>query len=133
LGNGLLALYKELSIYAEIKDLQKQLDNKSLENYKFVSSRDNLNLLSEIIKHKVKEPKGSSAFSNLMAISAKGRHQIHDKTLLNRLVERKLERARINLKKGLNLEAKKNIEAILNVDPENNEAKELLNRIPIEY
>jgi len=131
LGNGLLALYKELSIHTQIDDLQKKLDDKSLKNYKFVSSGDNLVVLSEIIKNKVKEPK--SAFSNLRAISAEEKHHIHDKNLLNKLVERKLERARINLKKGLYLEAKKNINSILKVDPGNPKARQLLDTVPVEY
>jgi uncharacterized protein HemY len=53
--------------------------------------------------------------------------------LLNRLVSRKLERAKINLERGLYLEAKKNIDSILKVDPNNTEAKQLLNTVPSGY
>jgi len=133
LGKGLLELYKELSIHVQIKNLQQQLDKKSLEGHKFVDSGANLRLLSEIIESKVKKSEGDSAFSYLKAISAEERHHIHNKALISKLVARKLDRARINLKKGLNLEAKKNINAILKVDPENAEAKQLLDSMPIEY
>ena len=132
LGNGLLALYKELSIHLQIKNLQQELDKKSLAGYKFVDSGANLKLLSEIIKNKVERPR-SSAFSYLKDISTEERSHIHNKTLLDKLVARKLDRAKINLKKGLNLEAKKNIDAILKVDPENKEAKVLLSSVPVEY
>ena len=132
LGNGLLALYKELSIHMQIKNLQQELDKKSLAGYKFVDSGANLKLLSEIIKNKVERPRGS-AFSYLKDISTEERSHIHNKTLLDKLVARKLDRAKINLKKGLNLEAKKNIDAILKVDPENKEAKVLLSSVPVEY
>ena len=54
-------------------------------------------------------------------------------TLLSGLVGRKLDRAKINMKKGLFLEAKKNVDAILKVDPDNEEANEILNSIPAEY
>lgn len=133
LGRGLLELYKELSIHVQIKNLQQQLDKKTLEGHKFVDSGANLRLLSEIIKNKVEKSGQDSAFSDLKAISAEERHHIHNKALISKLVARKLDRARINLKKGLNLEAKKNINAILKVDPNNKEALEFLNSMPIEY
>ena len=133
LGNGLLALYKELSIHMQIKNLQQELDKKSLAGYKFVDSGANLKLLSEIIKNKVEKSGEGSAFSYLKDISAGERRHIHNKALLDKMVARKLDRAKINLKKGLNLEAKKNIDAILKVDPENKEAKVLLSSVPVEY
>ena len=120
LGKQLLTLYKDLSVQTQIENLQSQLSKKA-EGYKYISSDDRLKRLSEIIKHSHIEK------SRILMPEKQG------KTLLPRLIERKLDRARVNLKKGLYLEAKKNIEAILKVDPENEEAKELLNTMPVEY
>jgi len=120
LGKQLLTLYKDLSVHTQIENLQSQLSKKAV-GYKYISSDDRLKRLSEIIKTgHIKRP-------SLLRPEKQG------KTLLPRLIERKLDRARVNLKKGLYLEAKKNIEAILRVDSENEEAKELLKGIPIEY
>jgi len=120
LGKQLLTLYKDLSVQTQIENLQSQLSKKA-EAYKYTSSDDRLKRLSEIIETShIKKP-------HLLRPDKKS------KTLLPRLIERKLDRAKVNLKKGLYLEAKKNIEAIIKVDPENEEAKELLNSMPIEY
>jgi len=133
LGNGLLALYKELSIHAQIGNLQQQLAKESTIGYELGGSDDNLKTISEIIKSKIKASEKTSAFSDLMPVSAEEKYVIRNKTLLSRLIARKLERAKINLKKGLYFEAKKNIDFILKVDPENEEAKQLLSSIPLEY
>jgi len=120
LGKQLLTLYKDLSVQTQIENLQSQLSKKAA-GYKYIGSDDRLKRLSEIIKAgHIKRP-------SLLRPEKQG------KTLLPRLIERKLDRARVNLKKGLYLEAKKNIEAILKVDSENEEAKELLNSMPVEY
>ena len=129
LGNGLLALYRDLSIHLQIKKLQEQLAKKSRTSYRYRKST-NLRLLSGIIKRE-KRPEKISPFPNLKTISAETR--LEDKTLLRRLVSRKLERAKINLERGLYLEAKKNIDSILKVDPNNTEAKQLLNSVPSGY
>jgi len=107
LGNGLLALYKELSIHIQIKNLQQQLDKKSLAGYKFVDSGANLKLLSEIIKNKVKKSESDSAFSNLKTISAEERRHIHNKALLDKLVARKLDRTKNKPKKRAQFRGKK--------------------------
>lgn len=134
LGKGLLTLYKELSIQSQISKLQLQLAKKSTQGFKFRSAEDNINLISDIIKTKVKiSEKRLSKFSELGATSPQEGLQVHNKTLLTRLVSRKLDRAKINLKKGLNLEAKKNINAILRVDPDNAEAKQLLADLDLSY
>ena len=134
LGDGLLALYKELSLYSQIIKLQQQLTRKSIQGYKFRDSDDNLKLVSEIIKNKVKASEEKlSQFSDLGATSSEEEKRLHNKTLMTRLIARKLDRAKINLKKGLYLEAKKNINAILKVDPKNAEAKKLLDSMPVEY
>lgn len=129
LGNGLLVLYRDLSIHLQIKDLQEQLAKKSRTSYRYRKST-NLRLLSEIIKRET-SPKKISPLLNLKTISAET--PLEDKTLLSRLVSRKLERAKINLEKGLYLEAKKNIDSILKVDPNNTEAKQLLTSVPSGY
>ena len=134
LGNGLLALYKELSIHSQIKKLQQQLAEDAAKGYRYIGSGGNLKILSEIIKNKVKTSEEKlSKFSDLGAISAQEQQSVHNRTILMRLVARKLDRAKINLKKGLCLEAKKNINGILKVDPDNAEAKQLLDSMPVDY
>jgi len=128
LGNQLLKLYKDLSIHTQIKNLQQQLAKKSIRVYKNINSDRSLSLLAKIIRNKVKASEISS-LHNLRAIPRE-KHSIHNKILLPRLVARKLDRAKINLNRGLHLEAKKNLEAVLRVDPNNVEAKQMLNNIP---
>jgi len=111
LGSKLLKLYKDLSIQSQIKNLQQQLSTNMFSSHQFIDSKDKLKHLSEI--------SSPSDLSN--------------KTFLSRLVARKMERAKINLKKGLFLEAKKNISSILKVDPDNIEAKQMLDGIPTGY
>ena len=89
-----------------------------------------LSKLSAISSKKAEAHEKSSVFSKLSDISQKKR--IHSETLLPRLISRKLDRAKTSLKRGLYLEAKKNINAILKVDPDNAEAKQLLNEVPVE-
>jgi|TARA_B100001964_G_C14232330_1_gene600639 tetratricopeptide (TPR) repeat protein len=89
-----------------------------------------LSKLSAISSKKAEAHEKSSVFSKLSDISQKKR--IHSETLLPRLISRKLDRAKTSLKRGLYLEAKKNINAILKVDPDNLEAKQLLDEVPVE-
>jgi len=112
LGDDMLKLYKDLSIQAQIKDLQQHLSKEA------ISGDDKTGHLSEIIKKRNLERKKTE------------NPGIHSKTLLPRLIARKFDRAKISLKKGLYSEAKRNIEAILKVDPENIEAKQMLSSIP---
>ena len=121
LGNQLLTLYKDLSVQTQIEILQKKLSKKP-SGYKYVSSDDQLKRLSEVIK------KNHIEKSEIIITKDK-----KPNTLLSGLVGRKLDRAKINIKKGLFLEAKKNVDAILKVDPDNEEANEILNSIPAEY
>jgi len=133
IGTRLLSLYKDLSIQTEIKTLKQQLVKKSRLGYG--QSDEKLGNLSEMIENKnLKNAKASEipAFSNPMSVDRK-RHTIQEKTLLSRLIARKLDRAKINLKKGLYFEVKKNLGSVLRVDPENAEAKQMLNSIPVEY
>jgi tetratricopeptide (TPR) repeat protein len=118
LGSNLLGLYKELSIRTQIYELQDQLSSGSFS----YASADRLRKLSEIVKSK-------NLPTARATISSQG--HIPSKTLLSSLISRKLERARINLEKGSYDEARKNLQAVLNVDPRNSEAKELLNKIPV--
>ncbi len=137
LGNKLLELYKELSISTQIKDLERQLGKELARGYKHVS-QDNLKRLSEIAKNahskqsfvgreKVKER--SSVLEDLRAMSG-GKHSMN-KILLSKLIERKLDRAKTSLRRGLYSEAKKNIDAVLKVDPGNIEAKKLLGSLHV--
>jgi len=118
LGTQLLTLYKDLSVQTQIENLQKQLSRGA--GYKYTSGDERLKRLSQIIKKRHIES----------ALTIPGKKS---ETLLPRLIERKLDRAKVNLQKGLYREAKKNIEAIIKVDPDNIEANELLNKLPAEY
>jgi tetratricopeptide (TPR) repeat protein len=130
LGIRLLALYKDLSIHTEIKTLQQQLVKKSIRGYGYTKSYEKLESLSGMMKNRNLWKAELSPFSGS---AGRKTHTIHEKTLLPRLIARKLDRARINLKKGTYFEARKNLESVLSVDPENEEAKQMLSEIPVEY
>lgn len=119
LGNSLLALYKELSIHTQIKILQGQLNHgKTNRAYKHPGEHGNqLERLSEITEHNRKK-QGSKIPHN------------HSENLLSKLIKRKLERAGINLQKGFYVDAKKNAESVLKLDPNNNHAKKILAKMP---
>jgi tetratricopeptide (TPR) repeat protein len=119
LGNGLLKLYKDLSVQTQIKELQQQLSKEARGSYRYTSSENKLMHLSETFEKR-----------NLEREQTGERHSIHSKSLLSNLIARRLDRARVNLKRGLYSEAKKNIEAILKVDSNNIEAKQMLSSIP---
>ncbi|MFH0867750.1 MAG: hypothetical protein V1831_00390 [Candidatus Woesearchaeota archaeon] len=135
LGTWLLNLYKDLSIRTQIENLQQQLSKSG--SYKQISEDEKLKDLLEVIKYrniergKISEKKAS--LSELMPVSDEEEYHIQDKALLSRLIVRKMERARINQKKGLYLEVKKNLDSILKVDPDNIEAKEMLDSLPVQY
>ena len=133
LGNGLLALYKDLSIYVQIKDLQQNLGRDLGGSFNFIDKADNLKILSEIIRNRVGPPEKTPIFTTLKTISDSDVHHMPNKTLLPKLVNRKLERAKINLNRGLYLEAKRNLESVLSVDPQNAEAKQMLGSMPAGY
>jgi len=121
LGGHLITLYKDLSVQTQIGSLQKHLSKKPV-SYKYVSSDDKIKRLSEINKKSHNE--------RFPILHESGRQS---KTLIQRLLERKIDRAKVNIKKGLYVEAKNNIKAILKIDPHNEEAKELLNGMPLEF
>jgi|TARA_B100001964_G_C14216624_1_gene593110 tetratricopeptide (TPR) repeat protein len=114
LGNGLLKLYKDLSIQTQIKELQHQL-SKGVGGHEYTASENKLRHLSESVKKRGFEPHPQG---------------MQNKALFSNLVARKLDRAKTSLSRGLYSEAKKNIESILNVDPNNMEAKQMLNSLP---
>lgn len=125
LGEKLLKLYKDLSIQMQIKDLQQQLSIRS-SIYKGINGYESLKRLAD--KAAQLESSGVSQSS----FAPPSIQTISDRTLLNRLILRKLDRARINLKKELYQEAKRNLDSVLRVDPENKEAKKMLGSIPIQ-
>ena len=130
IGENLLKLYKDLSIQLQINELQQQLSIKG-NSYKGINGYEKLRQLAdsaESIKGPINgsvygQPKSTHVIQPLQLIS--------DRSLLNRLIIRKLDRARINLKKELYHEAKRNLDSVLRVDPENKEAKKLLGSMPI--
>lgn len=117
LGERMLKLYKDLSIQAEINELQQELSTKP-NTYNNVYGR---------LKELSAQSQGFAETINPPLIEK----SMEDRGLLNRLVSRKLERARFNLKKELYIEAKRNLESVLKVDPDNREARKLLSSIPI--
>lgn len=124
LGSRLLGLYKELSIRTQIYGLQEQLGVGSFS----YANVDRLRKLSEMVRSR-----GNNGKSWVGDVPIIEQPHVPDKTLLNSLIARKLERARINLEKELYEDARKNLDAVLKVDPRNAEAKELLSRIPIRH
>lgn len=129
MGEKLLKLYKELSIQMQINELQQQLSISGI-SYKGIDGYERLKRLSDITS--AKNPiLNASLPENFKLAPAAGTALSSDRALLNRLILRKLDRARINLKKELYTEAKRNLEAVLRVDPENREAKKLLGGVPI--
>ncbi len=130
LGNSLIRLYKDLSIQTQIKELQQQLSTTNV-GYSYLGNDNKLMQLAEIIKNKNKANEGDYFSQSQTDISFK-QEPVSDKTLLSQLITRKLERARINIQKELYPEAKRNIDAVLRVDPDNIDARQLLRRIPIQ-
>ncbi len=124
LGSKLLGLYKELSIRTQIYGLQEQL---GIGNFSYANA-DRLKKLSEMVRSR-----GDNGKSSAGAASIIEQPHVPSKALLNSLIARKLERARINLEKELYEDARKNLDAVLKVDPRNAEAKELLSRIPLKH
>ncbi|MAE42206.1 hypothetical protein CMO93_00415 [Candidatus Woesearchaeota archaeon] len=90
-----------------------------------------LERLSEIASQNKKTQLKKPAISNLRTISRKEKHHKHSKNLFSRLIERKLERADINLEKGYYVDAKKNIDSVLKLDPNNKDAKRILAKMPV--
>lgn len=129
LGIGLIRLYKDLSIQTQIRELQQQLSTTNV-GYSYLGNDNKIRQLAEIIKNKNKANEGDYFSQSPTAISFK-QEPVSDKTLLPQLIARKLERARINMEKELYPEAKRNIDAVLRVDPDNIDARQLLRRIPI--
>mgnify|MGYP001587406202 CR=1 FL=1 len=124
LGSRLLGLYKELSIRTQIYGLQEQL---GIGSFSYANS-DRLKKLSEMVRGR----EGNYGKGSIHGAAISEQH-VPSKALLNSLIARKLERARINLERELYEDARKNLDAVLKVDPRNAEAKELLNKIPLRH
>jgi hypothetical protein len=121
-GNSLTQLYKHLSIQSEIEDLQLQISHipqaarrTSIDKVSDIASKSNITGLSKNI--------GSQ--STIPDIN------ISNQPLLKKLIARKIDRAKANLKKDMFDEAKRNLDSILKVDPTNRDAKKLIAEIPV--
>src|SRR3989338_2076810 len=125
LGSRLLGLYKELSIRTQIYELQEQLGTGSFS----YANADRLRKLSEMVRGR----EGIHGKSSAGAVSISEQAHVPNKTLLNSLIARKLERAKINLEKEIYEDARKNLDAVLKVDPRNSEARDLLSKIPLRH
>ena len=104
LGKNLFKLYKEISIYQQIKELKKQLGLGAIEA--------------------VKAPEQKDVFT------LDDRKQLHSQHLIKNLAAMKLRRAKAHVQKGFFVDARKDIEAILKLSPDNAEAKALLEKMP---
>jgi len=124
LGSRLLGLYKELSIRTQIYGLQEQL---GIGSFSYANA-DRLRKLSEMVRGR----EGNYGKGSIDGAEINEQH-VPSKALLSSLIARKLERARINLEKELYEDARKNLDAVLKVDPRNAEARELLSKIPIKH
>ena len=122
LGSKLLGLYKELSIRTQIHGLQEQL---GIGSFSYANA-DSLRTLSEMVRGR----EGNYGKGSIDGAEINEQH-VPSKALLNSLIARKLERAKINLEKELYEDARKNLDAVLKVDPRNADARELLSRIPL--
>ena len=131
LGNKLLVLYKELSIHIQIQELQQQLGNLGRSYLYHLKDDHNLQKLAEIVKHYKEQKTDLKMPRNLALKSARGEEKHHRrKNLLKKLIERKLERANISLQKGFYVDARKNLQSVLRLDPQNKEAKAMLGKMP---
>ncbi|MBI2208829.1 hypothetical protein HYU50_05020 [Candidatus Woesearchaeota archaeon] len=133
LGNKLIALYKEISILIQIQALQQQLSYETTnDSRKHAGTAESIKRLSEIKGHKKEMPAGlkkQAAISDLRRIS-EGSEGRSSKGLLDRMISRRLERANASMSKGLYPDARKNIESVLRLDPQNRDAKSMLKKMP---
>ena len=131
IGFKIIALYKELSIHSQIRSLQQQLLKDKAKNPQEAEFRGyKLKRLSEITR--LKKDSQETVFSREQELTAPIREKTskYGKDILRKLVERKIERAKISVEKGFYADAKKNIEAALRLEPNNMNAKRMLIKIP---
>ncbi|MBI2651472.1 hypothetical protein HYX01_03305 [Candidatus Woesearchaeota archaeon] len=126
LGAQLAELYKDISISMQIQSLQQKLDNNKILSHSPPKAEDKLRYLSGIASrsNKIDAEKGAQG-SQL--------HSIQSKNLLSKLIARKLDRAKAHLQKNMYADARRNIESVLRVEPENEEARQLLKSLPVGY
>jgi len=131
LGNRLIALYKELSMPMQIGDLQHQLSyERANGSYKHAAADESIKHLSELRGYKKEMHTGlkkQAAISDLRHISEGNSSKI----LLDRMISRRLERANASMSEGLYPDARKNIESVLRLDPQNKDARSMLRKMPV--
>ena len=134
LGNRLIALYREISILVEIGTLQQQLIHEMPNgSYKHMANQmaadERIKSLSEIAGHNKEMHEGlkkQAAISGLRRIS----EEHSSKSLLEGVISRRLERANASMSRGFYPDARKNIESVLRLDPQNKDAKSMLKKMP---
>ena len=133
LGNRLIALYKDISIFIQMGGLKQQLSYETTndtanDSYKRAGADESLKRLSEIARRKEMHTglKKQAAISGLRHISEGN----SSKSLLDRMISKRLERANASMSKELYPDAKKNIESVLRFDPQNKDARSMLKKIP---
>ena len=111
----------------QIENLRQELDHKK-HGYSYPAAKlGKLSSLPEIHgrgMHLI--PKQSTVLSSLRHTSKEGRN----KNLLDSMIARKLYMAGISISKGLYPDARKSIESVLRLDPQNKEAKKMLKKMP---
>ena len=71
--------------------------------------------------------KKQAAISGLRRIS----EEHSSKSLLEGVISRRLERANASMSEGLYPDARKNIESVLRLDPQNKDARSMLRKMPV--
>lgn len=129
MGNNLIALYKELSIIMQIGNLQQELSQKMADGaYNHIASDERLKHLSEIARHKKDIHKGLKKHAAISGLRNLSQGQ-NSKDILDRMISRRLEKANESMGKGLFPDARKNIESVLRLDPQNKDAKSMLKKM----
>jgi hypothetical protein len=133
MGDKLLELYKYLSVQMEIASLQKILSAQNIDMNTYSASNTKLKELSSLINTKVEGPKPTTVLSSPPVPPVPQKQGFDTTAFSNRIIARKLDRAKENLRAGLYLQAKKDIQSVLTLDPDNAEAKQMAGSIPRGY
>jgi len=122
-GNKLLKLYKQLSIDSQIKSLSEKLKEDAITETDKTNDKK-INKLTEMFTSK-SIPPAPRYDDNEFGMH---KHKFKGK-VLDDLISRKIERAKIHLEKGFFIDARKDLESAIKLDPNNVDAIKLLSII----
>jgi len=134
-GNKLLYLYRKLSIHMQIENLENQLGDEKSERQNESDSAGHLEKLSKVAnQYKMMGP-GAAEQDKIQENypdigSSESLIESKNKNLLTEFIDKKLGQASSKLEKGLYNDAKKDIESVLKLYPENEKAKNMMAKIP---